>query len=211
MSTAIRTPIAPAPPSTTQPSTVDQRADGHRNTGRIIGALFLAGFLTYGTGAVLTTSVVDPGDVVQSVSAHQTTFLLGAVLMLTVAAVEIGKAVLFFAPLGRRGRRTALAYLSAMVVEVALMAVRGIALMSIVPLGDQVQSGVTSVGVGQSLGTLAVNINDLAYQTGQATVAAGAFVLCVFLYRSRMVPRFLAMWGVIGYLVHFAGAAAELF
>jgi hypothetical protein len=51
----------------------------------------------------------------------------------------------------------------------------------------------------------------LAYQAGQAAVAVGAFFLSVLLYRARLVPRFLAMWGAIGYVLHFAGATAELF
>jgi hypothetical protein len=208
---ATRAQLTATPPTTTRPVPHERLAPSHRNTGRIIGALFLAGFLTYGTGGILTTSILDAGDVVGSVAAHQTTFALGAVLMLTVAAVEIGKAVLFFPLLGQPGRRTALVYLASMIVEVTLMAVGVVALLSLLPLGDQVQSGASSTDLGQTLGTFAVDVNDLAYQSSQAAVAVGAFLLTVFLYRSRMVPRLLAAWGAIGYVLHFAGAVAELF
>jgi Domain of unknown function (DUF4386) len=205
------TPLTPTPPGGTHPVTGGQLAPTHRNTGRIIGALFLVGFLTYGTGGILTTSILDPDDVIGSVAAHQTAVALGAVLMLTVAAVDIGKSVLFFPLLGRSGRRTALTYLSAMVMEVTVMAVGAVALLSLVPLSDQVQSGGASASVAQSLGIFAVDFNDVAYQCGQAVVAVGAFFLTVFLYRTAMAPRFLALWGAIGYVLHLTGAVAELF
>ena len=32
-----------------------------------------------------------------------------------------------------------------------------------------------------------------------------------FLFRTRMVPRTLALWGVAGYAIHLAGAIAEIF
>jgi hypothetical protein len=209
------TAATPAQRTATSPTTSPPASGGppnrlHRSTGRIIGALFLAGFFTYGTGGVLTTSILDTGDVIGSVSAQQTAFALGALLMLTVAAVEIGKAVLFFPLLGRPGRRTALAYLAGMIVEVTLMAVGVVALLSLVPLGEQVQSGATSAALGQSLGTLMVDLNDLAYQSGQAAAAVGAFCLSVFLYSTRMIPPALAMWGAIGYALHLTGAVAEL-
>src|SRR3954453_5999042 len=210
MNAATDAQLTATPPTTAQPGTGERPARTHMSTGRIIGALFLAGFLTYGTGAIITTSITEPSDVIGSVAAHQSAFAIGAVLMLTVGAVEIGKAVLFFPVLGRPGRRTALAYLASMVVEVTLMAVGVVALLTLVPLGDPVQSGATSGALGQTLGTFALDLNDLAYQAGQATVAVGAFFLSVFLYRTRLVPRFLAMWGAIGYLLHLTGATAEL-
>jgi Domain of unknown function (DUF4386) len=181
---------------------VSHPARRHLNTGRLIGALFLAGFFTYGRGGLLTTSILDPGDVVSNVSTHQAAFVLGAVLMLTVAAVEIAKAVLFLPLLGEPGRRTALAYLAGMIVEVTLMAIGVVALLSLILLGDQVQSGVASASLGQSLGTLAVDVNDIAYQASQAAVAVGASFLSVFLYRSRLVPRYLELWGAVGHVVH---------
>jgi hypothetical protein len=83
------------------------------------------------------------------------------------------------------------------------MAVRVVALLALVPLGDDVQSGASSAALGQTLGTFVVSLDDLAYQSGQVAAAVGAFLLTVFLYRERMVPHVLAMWGAIGSVLHF--------
>src|SRR3954466_6308320 len=86
---------------------------------RLIGALFLVGFLFYGVGAALVTSVTGAPDFLSTMSAHQTTLVIGALLMLlNTTVVEVGKGVLFFPILENHGKRTALAYLAFMVVEV---------------------------------------------------------------------------------------------
>ena len=49
---------------------------------RLIGALFLVGFVLYGVGNGLVTSVVSAPDLPSTISAHQATLLLGVFLML---------------------------------------------------------------------------------------------------------------------------------
>jgi hypothetical protein len=41
-------------------------------------------------------------------------------------------------------------------------------------------------------------------------VGIGFLFFCTLLFRTRLVPRFLAVWGVVGYAVFFAGAVLEL-
>ena len=47
---------------------------------RLIGALFLAGFLVYGVGFGLVTSVIGAPDFLATISATQATLVLGAFL-----------------------------------------------------------------------------------------------------------------------------------
>lgn len=178
---------------------------------RIIGALFLLGFVTYGVGFTLVASAVDAPDVLAGVSAHETALVLGAFLMLLNTAVDLGKAVLFFPVLEGHGKRTALTYLATMIFEVAMLAVGALSLLSLVPLAHRLEDGKVTDEVARTLASLAVDWNEMAYQVGQAGLAFGAVFLCVLLYRTRLVPRFLAGWGVTGYVIHFAGASAEIF
>lgn len=178
---------------------------------RLIGALFLAGFLLYGTGSVLVTSVVDGPDFLAGVGSMQTTLALGAFLMIATTAVDIGKAVIFFPVLERHGRRTAVAYLATMIFEMALMTVGVLALLMTIPLAEQAAAGQLDGDIAQALGSLAVDANETAYQIGQLSLAFGALFLAALLFRSRLVPRWLAGLGLVGYATHMAGAAAEIF
>ena len=176
---------------------------------RLICALFLAGFLTYGTGSILVSSVTGGPDLLAGVSSQKTTLALGAFLMIATTAVDIGKAVFFFPVLERHGKRTAVAYPATMVFETAMMTVGALALLMLIPLADRADQ--IGQDAAQTFGSLAVEANEMAYQIGQLSLAFGCLFLCALLYRTRLVPRWLAGWGLIGYTLHLIGAAAEIF
>jgi hypothetical protein len=174
---------------------------------RLIGALFIAGFVVYGVGFGLTTSVIGAPDFLSTISAHQGTLVFGAFLMLLVAPVDVGKAILFYPIVENHGKRTALAYLAAMIFEVVLMTFGALCLLMLVPLA---QSAV-GAGVAQALGLLLTETSSMAYQIGQLSLGIGAFFLCWLLYWTRLIPQWLAGLGVIGYVLHATGAIAEIF
>ncbi len=180
-------------------------------TSRLIGTMFLAGFLLYGTGSVLVDSVVGEPDFLGDVAAAPTTLALGAFLMIATTVADIGKAVFFYPVLERHGKRTAVAYLATMIFEMALMTVGALALLTIIPLADEAANGGLDGDTAQALGTLAVDANEIAYQIGQLSLAFGALFMAALLLRTGLVPRWLAVLGLVGYATHMLGAAAELF
>jgi hypothetical protein len=186
----------------------DPQGQGKRYS-RIFGALFIAGFLVYGIGFGLVSSVTTPPDFMSTLTEHSTTLLLGAFLMLLNTAVDIGKGVLFFPIAERRGKRTALVYLAAITVQVVLLDLGVLFLLMLVPLSEFVAGTTASWATG--LGSLLTQANTLAFQLGQGTLAFGALFMTWFLFRTRIVPRTLALWGVVGYAIHLTGAIAEIF
>jgi hypothetical protein len=178
----------------------------------VIGALFLAGFVTYGVGFALVGSVTSSPTFLAALPGHRTTLALGALLMFLNTGVDVAKAVLFYPILVRSSRRTALAYLSAMIVEVALLSVGVVGLLALIPL-SQHSAGVagTSPDWATSVAAVLLQWNAMAYQFGEIALACGAVILCALLYRTRLLPRFIAVWGLIGYLVLMVGAVAEVF
>lgn len=186
----------------------DPQGPGKRYS-RIFGALFIAGFLVYGIGFGLVSSVTTAPDFLSTLSAHSTTLVLGAFLMLLNTAVDIGKGVLFFPIAERHGKRSALAYLAAITVQVVLLDLGVLFLLLLIPLTEFVAGAGASWASG--LGSLLMQANTLAYQLGQGTLVFGALFMTWFLFRTRMVPRTLALWGVVGYAIHLTGAIAEIF
>jgi hypothetical protein len=179
---------------------------------RLIGALFLAGFIFYGVGFSLVNSVISAPDFLSTISAQQTTLVIGAVLMLLNTGVDVGKGVLFFPILEKHGKRTALAYLSALTVQVVLLDIGVLFLLMLVPLGQYaVDVAGASAPLATILASLLTEANTMAYHIGQATLSGGGIFLCVLLYRAGLLPRFLSAWGVIGYVIHLAGSVAEIF
>ena len=143
---------------------------------RLIGALFLLGFLSYGIGSGLATSLVGSSNFLSTIGANQTLLITGAFLIFLNTGVDVGKAVLFFPILEKHSQRTALAYLATMIVEVVLLAVGALALLLIVPLGKHAgEPG------AQTLGSILVQTNFTAYQMGEMVLGVGATLLCVLL------------------------------
>jgi hypothetical protein len=192
---------------------IQDNTPGSRMTySRLIGALFLLGFLFYGVGAALVTSVTGAPDFLATISAHQTTLVIGAFLMLLNTAVDVGKGVLFFPILENHGKRSALAYLAFIIVQVVMLDVGVLALLLIVPLGQQaIEAGQASAAWAQGLGSLLTQWNTMAYSMGEATLGVGGLFLCSLLFRTRLIPRFLAVGGFIGYVSLMVGMIAEIF
>ena len=173
---------------------------------RVIGALFLLGFLSYGVGFGLVTSVVGAPDFLSTIPTHQTILVIGAFLMLLNTGVDVGKGVLFFPILEKHSKRTALAYLATMIVEVVLLDVGVLALLLIVPLAQH-----AAEAGAQTLGSILVQSNAMAYQIAEMSLGVGCVFLCLLLFRTRLIPRWLAISGLIGYPFLVAGTIAEIF
>jgi Domain of unknown function (DUF4386) len=173
---------------------------------RAIGALFLAGFLVYGGGSSIAAPLVGHTGFLATIDPVESLLALGAFLILLTTAVEIAKAVLFFPILEKHSKETALAYFASMIVEVVFLSIGALALLMIVPLaGHAAEPGATA------LAPLLVQLNGVSYQIGEMALGVGSTLLCLLLLRSRLVPRWLAVAGLIGYACLIAGTVAEVF
>ncbi len=86
--------------------------------------------------------------------------------------MDLGKGILFFPILEGHGRRTALAYLAAMVVEVVLLAVGVLSLLLIAPLGEY-----ATADWARGVGALLVQSNAMAYQLAMMSLSIGSVLL----------------------------------
>lgn len=183
-----------------------------KTAARIMGLLILAGWFTYGPGAAITDAHVSAPDALANVAANQTTFTAGAVMMLLNSAAVVGIGVVVFPVLKRHSERAALGYLATRILEGAFLAGGVISLLAMTGLSDAYATADAAArGHLEALGALAVQVNDLAYQTGMATLGIGSVFLCSLLFRTGLLPRALAAWGVIGYGVFALGMILDMF
>jgi len=158
----------------------------HR-TARIVGVFFLAGFLTYGVGNLIATGIVDSDDRSDSTAL----FVTGIALMLLNSAFVIGIGVLMFPILRAHNTAIAAGYLGTRIFEGVVLAI-----------------GVVSLIVLTS--SAAIHANSAFYNVAEAGLGIGSLFFCALLFRTGLVPRFLAVWGFIGYACIAAGTLLEL-
>src|SRR5438270_8670312 len=127
---------------------------------RLIGALFLLGFLSNGIGSGLATSLVGGSHFLSTIATSQTALVIGAFLMLLNTVVDVGKGVLFFPILEKHSKRSALAYLAFIVVQVVLLDIGVVGLLMIAPLGQlAADGGQATAPWAQALGSLVTKCN----------------------------------------------------
>jgi uncharacterized protein DUF4386 len=181
-----------------------------RRAGRIIGALFLSGFLFYGGGSFLIASTTDNATPLPQNAASLGQLSAGATLLLlnSVAVAAIG--ILAFRVLRSRHRRTANVYLAARGVEAALLALAPLATLTLVLVtrGDAGASNADSAV--QSLARTAVENSESAYWIAMATLSVGSIFFCRTLLTSALLPRLLAVWGMVGYAAFAFGSVMQL-
>jgi hypothetical protein len=163
------------------------RVDSSRATARAVGILMLAGFLTYGVGSAIATGIAEPDNGGDS----GLLFLAATLSMLLNSAIVIGIGVLMVPILQQHNRAIAGGYLLTRIVEGTALAI-GVA--SLVWLS----------------GRAAVDTNLLAYSIAMAGLGFGSLFFCFLLFMTRLVPRFLAAWGFIGYATMAAGCLLEI-
>lgn len=157
--------------------------DSTRKIAVYTGILFLGAILAYGIG----TSLVAPLQQQDLIASHSAQFLTGILLMLLNSVFVIVIGVLLF-PLLRADRlEFAVIYLVSRILESLLLT-----------------AGVISLYL------MASSVNHYAYQIGMLFLGIGSLFLCASFYKSALLPRFLALWGLIGYAGLLIGTLLEL-
>lgn len=141
-------------------------------------------------GALLLAAFVlyGGGNAIASNAAQGDGMLtLGVGMMLANSAAVLTIGVLLVPILRPHSPAVAKIYLATRIFEAAFLALGAIALL-----------------VG------AAGVNVAAYNIAMAGLGIGSLFFCVVLYRSRLVPRFLAVWGFVGYAAFALGSLLEL-
>jgi hypothetical protein len=175
---------------------------------RVFGVLFLVTFATSIPALLLYENVLrNPVSYIAG-AGHDKQALFGVLLELLLILANIGTAVVIFPILRRQSEELALGYVTARVIESVFILVGVIAMVAIITLHQQ--------AAGAAAGTVAYTlaaIKDWTFLLGPGwTVGWGNGVILAYLmYRSRLVPRKLCWFGLIGGPLIVISGTAVLF
>ena len=176
--------------------------------------MFLITFITAIPPFVyLYVPVVDDPRYIVGAGAD-TRVTLGAFLELILIIANIGTAVALFPILKRVNESLALGYVTARVVECAFIAVGILSLLTLVTLRQEAAGA--DAGSLVAVGSALVALHDWTFLLGPGfVVGVGKGMLLGYLmYRSGLVPRRMAMLGLIAgplLLVRFVGVLFGVF
>lgn len=198
--------------SSTLERPVDERRTERRNVREHRAAAITAGILyIIGTVAGILSKAVaafpvhNADDPLAYAAQHSDAVATGALLVLVMGLSLAFVPVVLFPVLRRVDEVLATGYLIIRgAVETATYVIVAIAWLLLVPLADTMSAGPgTASPAGVRLGTLVID-SDGASVIMSLVFCLGAALFYVLLYRSRIVPRWITLWGLVGIPLYVA-------
>ncbi|MGO1173988.1 MAG: DUF4386 domain-containing protein [Actinomycetaceae bacterium] len=178
-----------------------------RRTALIAGVLYLFTFVTSIPAVTLKAPALDPELVHGTVSSGLPVW--GAVMEIALAAACIGTAVVLFPVVRRQSEAAALGFVTARVIEGALILVGVLSILSILTLSDTTR---LAPGALTAVHVALVAVHDWTFLVGPGLIpAVNALCLGGALYASGLVPRIIPTLGLIGAPLLIASATATVF
>jgi hypothetical protein len=185
----------------------------NKRTARTVGALFLIAMVTSLVGGIWLESITAAPDYLVEVAAQKTQVLVGVLLELVNCVAVVGIAAALFPLMKKHNEALAAGYLGTRMVEVVILSVAAVGPLLIVTLSQEyLAAGAADATSFQTVGALVMAARGhLASLLTPIFFSLAALLLYYFLYRSRLVPRFISVWGFIGVVSLFTWNMLEAF
>jgi hypothetical protein len=178
----------------------------YRTTAKIVGVLYILGFVVGIAGSVLS----EPGQI-DAVSARSIIVAIGALLWVLAAVGDAAHGVLMFPILKQYSERIALGYFGARIVEASIIAISALFILLQIPLSDEyLKAGPSNIFYLQSLSALFTQSQQYAYQIGMMALGIAGLILCNGFIHAKLVPRYMVIWGLVGYMSFLGGSMLEV-
>ncbi len=178
-----------------------------RATAIIVGVLYIIGTVAGILSVIFTQPVVNAQDYLSVVTAHKNEMALGALFVLIMGFALALVPVLMYPITKKHNETLALGYI---VFRGGLETVTYfgwvISWLLLVPLSQAyVNAGSPTGSHFQALGTLLLKAGEISGILTAIVFPLGALMFYFVLFQSRLIPRWISVWGVIGVTLHLVG------
>jgi uncharacterized membrane protein len=185
--------------------------DSNRKTAIVVGVLFIIATAAPITSAFFTGSMYET-DYLTAVAANETQVLTGVILLLTMTAAIVLIPIMMFPILRKYNEGLALGYVGARIFEGFFSAVNIVSLLSLLSLSREFVNAEAPVNsYFQTSGALILAGYDWGSILLDFPFTIGALVFNYLLYKSKLVPRWLSVLGLIGAALWLVNAPLRLF
>jgi hypothetical protein len=169
-----------------------------RKTAVIVGSLFLISYLGVIVGGALLEPVINAPDYLATVYPNKTQVVLGVLFEYLNAAAVVGIGAMLFPILRPHNEGLAVGYVGIRVVEAVASVLVSVSALPLIDLSrEYIQAGAPDASYFQTLGVMALADRDWGGQALLVFFVLGGLILYYILYQSRLLPRFIPIWGFI--------------
>jgi hypothetical protein len=180
--------------------------DSNRKNEIAVGALFIIAAVTTIIGLALYQPILNDANYVIKGSANETQVIWGAFCELVLAFSIIGIAIIMYPILNKENESIAIGYICFRLLEATIIIIGIISLLSIVTLSQEfAKTANQNMASFLTDGKLLVALHNRTFLLGpNLALGASTLMMSYFLYKSKLVPRFISVLGLIGGPLIFA-------
>jgi Domain of unknown function (DUF4386) len=184
-----------------------------RKTAIIVGALFLTAMVTSITGGALIEPLLNAPQGLVTLPANQTQLLSGVLLELVNAIAVVGIAVMMFPILKQYAEALALGYVAIRVIEAIMQIVSDVIPLSLLTFSQEyLNAGSLGATTLQAAGALWIAARGhLVGMMLGIFFSLGALLFYAVLIQSKLLPRWLSVWGLVGAILILTWNLFEIF
>jgi len=184
----------------------------YRKTAISVGVLFIIATVLGMLGNIPLKPILDAPDYLISISANENQVIIGGLLVLLSAFASASIAIWLYPVLRKQHEALALGSVGFRVMEGMLYIVAVVGLLSLLTLSQEyVKAGASNASLFQVSGTILLAIKEWAGQLGVIAFTLGALMYYYVFYQSKLIPRWLSGWGLIGAALSLAAALLTIF
>ena len=183
----------------------------NRKIAIIVGLLFIIATVSPIVSIVFTGAIYEP-DYLTSVSVNENQVLVGVLLLLTMTAAIVLIPIVMFPILKKHNETLALGYVGARIFEGFFSAVNILNILSLLSLSREFVTATAPVApYFQTSGSLIIAAFNWGSILLDFPFTIGALVFNYLLYKSKLIPQWLSVLGLIGAVLWLANTPLRMF
>jgi hypothetical protein len=185
--------------------------DTNRKTAIIVGVLFIIGTVAGILSVVFAGSILNAPDYLMKVSANENKIIIGALFVLVMGFVLAMVPVIMFSIFKKHNEALAIGYVVFRgALETITCITTVISWLLLLTLSQEYVKAVSpDTSYFQIFGTLLQRVAQLPM--GDFVFGLGALIFYYLLYQSKLIPRWLSVWGIIAIILSLITGVLILF
>jgi hypothetical protein len=190
----------------------DKHMNNNRQNATIVGILFILATVSAILGLYFYQPILSGADYLMNGAAYKNQIALGVLMELILVCTAIGTAIALFPVLKPYGERIALGHLFFRFLEASVILTGIVAVLSLSTLSQAfVAANAPDATVFHTLGSLLHAVYKWTSMLGPLFfLGVNTLMYSYLLYKSKLVPRWLAVFGLISATTVFCAALVVL-
>lgn len=191
------------------------KMNSNKNTPKLLGIAYLIQFIGSLLSGLLSDAAIGSGSMSENLVSISNNVLLMRASIIATLITSLGiitMTILLYVVLQKENKIIALVALSFWLTEAILLAISSIGLNALIPLSiEYVQAGTPDPSVLLTLGSILHSFEEFTFTILMLFFALGGIMWYYLFYRSKKIPKFLSLWGLVLLSLMPIGILLELF